>query len=183
MRCSGCSRALAADHVGVKLCSRQCAENVRVRRLRWKHRNAEKNREYARRWAQENPERNRARANAWQRQNPDRVRARQNARRARERAAPGVYTHVEWKARCDQVGGCCFYCGATGKLTVDHVVPLARGGSNSIDNIVPACSRCNCRKRHEDPKVWLRRAAAEGLRLTAHAVRLLDGQPLDALAP
>ncbi len=41
---------------------------------------------------------------------------------------------------------CCQYCGAVGDLTFDHVVPRARGGVTSWDNVVAACSRCNLAK-------------------------------------
>ncbi len=36
----------------------------------------------------------------------------------------------------------CAYCGAPAS-TVDHVLPLARGGTSDVDNLVPCCSRCN----------------------------------------
>jgi 5-methylcytosine-specific restriction endonuclease McrA len=41
---------------------------------------------------------------------------------------------------------CCQYCGAKGDLTFDHVVPRARGGVTSWENVVAACSPCNLRK-------------------------------------
>jgi len=41
---------------------------------------------------------------------------------------------------------CCQYCGARGDLTFDHVVPRARGGRTSWENVVAACSRCNLQK-------------------------------------
>ncbi len=41
---------------------------------------------------------------------------------------------------------CCQYCGARGDLTFDHVVPRARGGITSWENVVAACGRCNLRK-------------------------------------
>jgi 5-methylcytosine-specific restriction endonuclease McrA len=41
---------------------------------------------------------------------------------------------------------CCQYCGARGELTFDHVIPRARGGITSWENVVAACSRCNLRK-------------------------------------
>ncbi len=41
---------------------------------------------------------------------------------------------------------CCQYCGGKGDLTFDHVVPRARGGVTSWDNVVAACSPCNLRK-------------------------------------
>lgn len=40
----------------------------------------------------------------------------------------------------------CQYCGSTGDLTFDHVVPRARGGRTSWENVVAACSRCNLAK-------------------------------------
>ena len=41
---------------------------------------------------------------------------------------------------------CCQYCGARGDLTFDHVVPRARGGLTSWENVVAACGRCNLKK-------------------------------------
>jgi 5-methylcytosine-specific restriction endonuclease McrA len=44
-------------------------------------------------------------------------------------------------------GGRCQYCGATNRpLTVDHVIPRLRGGSDTWENLVCACDRCNNRK-------------------------------------
>ena len=40
----------------------------------------------------------------------------------------------------------CQYCGARGDLTLEHVVPRARGGVTSWQNVVAACSPCNLRK-------------------------------------
>lgn len=46
-------------------------------------------------------------------------------------------------------GGCCHYCGETDPnvLTIDHRVPLARGGEDAESNLVTCCRRCNCSKR------------------------------------
>jgi 5-methylcytosine-specific restriction endonuclease McrA len=37
----------------------------------------------------------------------------------------------------------CQYCGSTRKLTIDHVIPRSRGGGDTWDNMVIACSKCN----------------------------------------
>lgn len=52
----------------------------------------------------------------------------------------------------------CFYCGCglsveTG--TVDHVIPLSRGGTNRIDNKVLACLPCNSAKADALPEEWI----------------------------
>ena len=41
---------------------------------------------------------------------------------------------------------CCQYCGGRGDLTFDHVIPRARGGVTSWENVVAACGPCNLRK-------------------------------------
>lgn len=41
-------------------------------------------------------------------------------------------------------GHACAYCLKTGiELTMDHAIPLSKGGPHHIDNIVPACKSCN----------------------------------------
>jgi len=50
---------------------------------------------------------------------------------------------------------CCQYCGTKGDLTFDHVVPRAKGGVTSWENVVAACSKCNltkgCKSLHQVP--------------------------------
>ena len=46
--------------------------------------------------------------------------------------------------------GQCYYCGKIfppKELTMDHVVPLIRGGTSTKNNIVPACKECNNAKK------------------------------------
>jgi len=40
----------------------------------------------------------------------------------------------------------CQYCGGRGELTFDHVIPRARGGKTTWENVVAACSSCNLKK-------------------------------------
>ena len=40
----------------------------------------------------------------------------------------------------------CQYCGARSKLTIDHVIPRSKGGTDSWENLVVACSSCNTKK-------------------------------------
>ena len=50
--------------------------------------------------------------------------------------------------------GLCHYCGEkfpSSQLTMDHVVPLARGGESTRSNIVPACRSCNRDKKLDTP--------------------------------
>lgn len=46
----------------------------------------------------------------------------------------------------------CQYCGSTRNLTIDHVIPRCRGGSDQWENLTLACSRCNTLKGHKTPE-------------------------------
>jgi len=49
-------------------------------------------------------------------------------------------------------GNRCMYCGTSeGRMTVDHVMPRLRGGSDTWENLVCACHRCNNRKGNRTP--------------------------------
>lgn len=51
--------------------------------------------------------------------------------------------------------GTCQYCGRCYEsMHVDHVWPWSRGGSNSINNLVTACRRCNLRKHASTDIRW-----------------------------
>lgn len=62
-----------------------------------------------------------------------------------------------WKRRCAR--GVCHYCGRSTppkELTMDHIVPISRGGRSTKGNIVAACKECNTAKRHLLPMEWER---------------------------
>lgn len=60
-----------------------------------------------------------------------------------------------WKRRCSS--GLCHYCGnkvLPRSLTMDHIVPLVRGGKSAKGNVVPACKECNTKKKHSLLMEW-----------------------------
>jgi 5-methylcytosine-specific restriction endonuclease McrA len=60
-----------------------------------------------------------------------------------------------WKRRI--AAGCCHYCGrqvGPRALSMDHVVPLIRGGRSSRGNVAPACKECNNKKKSLLPVEW-----------------------------
>lgn len=60
-----------------------------------------------------------------------------------------------WSQKC--AAGVCHYCGGKfdpSELTMDHIVPIIRGGVSSRGNIVPACKECNSRKKYLLPIEW-----------------------------
>ena len=60
-----------------------------------------------------------------------------------------------WQNRVAQ--GLCHYCGLkfpAAELTMDHLVPVTRGGKSSRGNVVPACKECNNKKKYLLPIEW-----------------------------
>ncbi|HSN23714.1 MAG TPA: HNH endonuclease signature motif containing protein [Methylomicrobium sp.] len=72
-------------------------------------------------------------------------------RRARLAGNGGSYTRSEWRRLCDYYEHRCVCCGGKfHRLTVDHVIPLSKGGSNYIRNIQPLCRSCNSKKHDKE---------------------------------
>ncbi len=60
-----------------------------------------------------------------------------------------------WKNRCGE--GRCHYCNGRfhpRELTMDHVVPVVRGGFSVKSNVVPCCTECNATKGDLVPVEW-----------------------------
>lgn len=74
----------------------------------------------------------------------------------KERAKAREIRNSPWWKR-KRAGGVCYFCRrkfAPKELTMDHIVPLIRGGKSTKGNIVPSCKECNNRKKHMLPLEW-----------------------------
>jgi 5-methylcytosine-specific restriction endonuclease McrA len=147
-------------------------EKNRVIAKRWIAANQERSRENARRWREENRERHRAATRRWHLENRERDREnartwlashpvdrRGNARRYRARKRGATVGDIPCDAEHQLLGfqrGRCAYCHAP--LTdyhVDHIIPLARGGAHSWENLVLACPPCNLSKGDKLVEEWM----------------------------
>jgi 5-methylcytosine-specific restriction endonuclease McrA len=79
-------------------------------------------------------------------------RIRTHNRRCAKRA--NTYTVAEWFKTLEVFNNQCAYCGSDYNLTMDHVVPIIEGGTNTFRNIVPACKSCNSQKNSTDVVQW-----------------------------
>jgi 5-methylcytosine-specific restriction endonuclease McrA len=94
---------------------------------------------------------------AYRDRNPERAVALRKAQKhARRLRAVGAFTAEEWQAKLERYDYRCHWCGERIKGTphADHLIPLSRGGENTISNIVPACKSCNLSKRNKLPHEW-----------------------------
>ena len=91
-----------------------------------------------RKWKENNPEQNKL-----NRQHENRL------RKYRDRNAVGSFTRKECETKLRECNYKCIYCGQSlsiENITIDHLIPLSKGGTNYIDNLVPSCLECNCKK-------------------------------------
>lgn len=74
-------------------------------------------------------------------------------RRAKQRAAPGLHTGEEINDLFRKQKGKCAYCRRPlgDEFEVDHIMPIALGGSNWISNIQLTCKSCNRKKNAKHP--------------------------------
>lgn len=78
----------------------------------------------------------------------------QEIKREREKARE-LRRSQWWKNRVAR--GVCHWCGGkfpADELSMDHVVPVIRGGKSTRGNVVPACKDCNNKKKHMLPIEW-----------------------------
>jgi 5-methylcytosine-specific restriction endonuclease McrA len=125
-------------------------ENLLEQQKQWNAQNADRLKsykaEYYQQHRQEIRDQARARYNAEYALNPGKYLAKCHARRVALYDNGGRYTEQEWLDLCAKYGNICLWCDRKTVLTVDHIVPICRGGSNDISNIQPLCRRCNSEK-------------------------------------
>ncbi len=74
----------------------------------------------------------------------------------REKAKAKELRASQWWKR-KRSTGVCYYCEKKSKptdLTMDHLIPITRGGKSMHGNLVPACKDCNSKKKYLLPMEW-----------------------------
>ncbi len=152
--CVECSRA--------KITNYNHTAKGRAREKRWRDKNSDYIRNKNKRYKTEHAERlapiARARSLRWAKDNPDKKRIQSQIRRSRKRGAEGSHTFVqlmELLAKQDfKCVGCDELLGEN--RTVDHIIPLSKGGTNWIFNLQWLCKSCNSCKHTRSQEEFLR---------------------------
>lgn len=125
--------------------NRQCKTCRRQRTKETYDRHSDRYAAARRKWYQLNRDKALAATKRWSEANRERVALTSRLKKHRRRAA-GVFTVAEWRAIVALYDGRCLACGSDGPLTIDHVVPVSKGGANTAANVQPLCARCNTSK-------------------------------------
>ena len=113
---------------------------------RYREEHKEEIREYLHQYHQDNKEKLLEWSRRYRQEHPEVHRQSNRRRRALKVDSDGHFTNEEFRLLCETFENKCIYCGQELPLVADHMTPLSRGGSDGIDNIVPACANCNNKK-------------------------------------
>lgn len=137
----------------------------------WRDKNREKylayQKAYMKAWRQRNPEKVRAKflkyypkmrltSKLWEKRNPHKMVDKGHRRRARMLAGTteDCTARIAVLLRERFCRWCCEFM-PLGTATIDHVIPLARGGQHCRDNLVAACRKCNSSKGQKTLSEWM----------------------------
>ena len=161
-KCKACGEAYRLEN----------AERIRASRAAYYQANKDKWKTLGQAARQADPEKFRQRSKAWREANPERYREQMRSWRERNRGkfnelsrrrdarkkGNGVY-QVTKKELAAMLERPCFYCGGSSG-TIDHVIPIARGGVHAVGNLVPACKSCNSSKKDLTIMEWRKKKGA-----------------------
>lgn len=130
-------------------------DQILARVKAYSHANKDRILAYQAEYYETNAEKVKANVAAYRKAYPEKKSVLEGRRRARKVGNGGSHTVSERREKFRQLGNACVYCGSTHKLTVDHDVPLSRGGTDNIENVVPACRSCNSKKNTRTASEYL----------------------------
>jgi len=132
-------------------------KNYKVRtgyKYQLSERQKEEANERARRWYQANKQLMIDRAKEWKKNNKEKVQINTRSYASRRKYANGSYSTKDYLRLKSRLNNMCGYCNEAEADTIDHIIPLSRGGSNYIGNIMPACGKCNYSKQCKTIVEW-----------------------------
>ena len=118
----------------------------------WRKANSERNRKTQKAWRETNSEYQKT----WREANSEAIKSYCHRRRACKKNAEGTHTSEDVRLQYNSQKGKCWHCGVelNGVYHVDHLIPLAKGGTNAANNIVCACAKCNLSKGAKTTQEW-----------------------------
>lgn len=134
---------------GVRKSYRKNRVKVMARTNNWVKKNKEKSLVIKKKYRDAHKQESKEYARKWRAKNPDRSRLNVHRRRIRLLNAIGTHTLKQWELLIELTGYICVCCKRPDseiRLTIDHIIPLIKGGTDNIDNIQPLCGKCNSSK-------------------------------------
>jgi 5-methylcytosine-specific restriction endonuclease McrA len=111
---------------------------------KWRREQPEKVRESQRKYRESHPEIYREATKKYYKANPEVKRSLERRRKARKH--DNATFKITTRDLKKLYAGPCSYCGSFESMTLDHVIPISKGGVHGVGNLVPACGPCNFSK-------------------------------------
>lgn len=156
-----------------KLIDKRCKTKHREKYLAAGRKHHWLNRDRVLAYNKRNRERFRVLVANWKKANPEKVKAMNRKRVETGQAAEGAHRRRA-RARANGIANCaarvkflrlmplCQYCFTSiGKATIDHIIPLSRGGAHYPNNLVASCPSCNSQKHNKLLSEWVGRRLEE----------------------
>lgn len=124
-----------------------CVASEKAYQADYHAKNKEKRNEKTRAWRLENPGYDKTREGYKE------IAAIKNGNRRALKKNAGSYS-ISKEEMSKLYASACTYCGSSDNITIDHVIPLSRGGSHSVSNLVSACAKCNMSKGAKTVMEW-----------------------------
>ena len=142
-------------------------ERERTRAKNWRSKNKEKVKKYNKEYQENNFEKITKRQKDYRKNNPEKIRQikanytknnpeavqRHRMTRRARKAQNGVFK-VSDKELTKLMNSPCSNCGSTNRITIDHIIPIAKGGRHSVGNLQPLCKPCNSSKGTKTMSKW-----------------------------
>lgn len=161
LNCSFCTKLIVKDKHRVKknnFCSEKCRDDFRkVPGAKWRdpnqikqymkeyfYKNRQKHIEQSRKWAQNNIDKRLVISQKYRVNHRDRIVIAESKRK--QAVVEGDLTTEQWIGIKSVHNQKCAICKKETKLTLDHIIPLSKGGKHTASNIQPLCKSCNSRK-------------------------------------
>ena len=168
--CCTCKKDISHLHFNARYCDAECrrpailetkrkhashkyathADEINAYRRGRRHLTRAVDNARCRNWRAENKEHVSEYNHEYGQKNPDVVRNKRRRRRARKKGA-----YQDGSAELFNKGPKCVFCESKNDLTEEHILPLDRGGSHTLDNLTTLCRSCNSSKGSKTWAEWL----------------------------
>ncbi len=123
-----------------------CLEHNRTVGRNKYYKNPAKYHEYTQKWLNNNLGKLQGYQKKYADSHKTKIKIKNHHRRERIRNLDGSFTFQEWEFLCAKYDNKCLWCNKEKELSVDHIIPIIKGGSGYIGNIQPLCRSCNSKK-------------------------------------
>ena len=125
----------------------------------WKKNNIDRVKEYCHKWYIENKDKKSEWFKKYSIENKNIILEKSRRQRNKKFGIQGTFSEKDFEIKLFNHKFKCFYCGCEldkNNITRDHYIPLCSGGTDTIDNIVPCCKKCNTKKNNKSPKEFIK---------------------------